>query len=82
MDKGDTTAENLPSFDKTDADLACEDAIMREKERFGRVRTSFMKKLRHEYGEKMANTALTRINKRVSTGSLRIKHHLEIFNYE
>ena len=45
-------------------ELACEEAIMNEKERFGRVRTSFMKEIREEYGEEMANRILSRINKR------------------
>ncbi len=46
---------------------------MNEKERFGRVRTSMMKKLREEHGEMVANRVLSRINKRFSEGSLRIK---------
>jgi hypothetical protein len=57
-------------------DLACEEAIMQEKERFGRVRTSFMKHLRLKYGKNIADRALSRINKRVSQGSLRINVHL------
>jgi len=45
---------------------------MNEKERFGRVRTSMMKKLREQHGI-VADRALSRINKRFSEGSLRIK---------
>lgn len=50
---------------------------MNEKERFGRVRTSMMKTLRKQYGRETADKALSRINKRLSEGSLRIKHNLQ-----
>ena len=63
-------------------DLECEEAIMQDKERFGRVRTSLMKQLRVKYGEDVADRALSRINKRVSKGSLRIQDHLQIQNLE
>ncbi len=58
------------------ADLECEDAIMQDKQRFGRVRTSLMRHLREKYGDAVANRALSRINKRVSEGSLNIKKQL------
>lgn len=58
------------------ADLECEDAIMQDKQRFGRVRTSLMRHLREKYGEITANRALSRINKRVSDGSLNIEKQL------
>ena len=58
------------------ADLECEDAIMQDKQRFGRVRTSLMKHLRENHGEIVANRALSRINKRVSDGSLNIEKQL------
>lgn len=58
------------------ADLECEEAIMKDKARYGRVRTTLMKHLRSKYGEAIANRALSRINKRVSIGSLRIERHL------
>lgn len=57
-------------------DLECEDAIMQDKQRFGRVRTSLMKHLRQKHGNAVANRALSRINKRVSDGSLNIKRQL------
>ena len=57
-------------------ELESEEAIMNEKERFGRVRTSLMKQLRAKYGDDVANRALYRINKRISEGSLRIKANL------
>jgi len=39
-------------------DLESEDAIMNDKERFGRVRTILMKQLRAKYGDDIANRAL------------------------
>ncbi len=57
-------------------ELECEDAIMQDKQRFGRVRTSLMKHLRAKYGDMNANRALSRINKRASQGSLNIKTQL------
>jgi hypothetical protein len=57
-------------------ELESEEAIMNDKERFGRVRTSLMKQLRVKYGVDVANRALYRINKRISEGSLRIKINL------
>ncbi len=57
----------------SEGDLECEEVIMNEKERFGRVRTSMMKKLRKEHGQVVANRVLSRINKRFSEDSLRIK---------
>ena len=50
---------------------------MNEKERFGRVRTSMMKILREKHGKVVADRALSRINKRLSEGSLRIEQHLQ-----
>lgn len=61
----------------SEGELECEDVIMSEKERFGRVRTSMMKALRKKHGEDLADRALSRINKRLSHGSLRIKSHLQ-----
>ncbi|MEO9277918.1 MAG: hypothetical protein ABI340_09105 [Nitrososphaera sp.] len=52
----------------SEADLRCEEAIMKDKERFGRVRTSLMKHLRVEYGNDIADRALRRINKRRTEG--------------
>ena len=57
-------------------ELECEDAIMQDKQRFGRARTSLMKHLRAKYGDAIANRALSRINKRASQGSLNIKTQL------
>lgn len=57
-------------------ELESEEAIMNDKERFGRVRTSLMKQLRVKYGDDVANRALYRINKRISEGSFRVKINL------
>ena len=61
-------------------ELESEDAIMIDKERFGRVRTILMKQLRAKYGDEIANRALYRINKRISEDSLRVKVNLGIIN--
>ena len=58
------------------SELACEDAIILDKQRFGRVRTSMMKHLRKEYGDEIANRVLSRINKRASNGSSEMKESL------
>ena len=55
----------------SDADLRCEEAIMKDKEQFGRTRTSLMKYLRAEYGNDVADRALRRVNKRHSEGYLK-----------
>lgn len=49
-------------------DLACEEAIMQDKERFGRVRNSLMKHLRATYGEDVAKRAMWRVNRRKTEG--------------
>jgi len=45
--------------------LECEEAIIKDKERFGRVRASLMEYLRAKNGNKSANRALSRVNKRL-----------------
>lgn len=57
-------------------ELECEDAIILDKQRFGRVRTSLMRHLRSEYGDEVANRVLSRINKRASKGSVEMKESL------
>jgi hypothetical protein len=66
----------------SDGELECEEVIMNEKERFGRVRTSMMRNLRKKHGNSVANRTLSRINKRLSEGSLRIKYHLQTIDYQ
>ena len=58
------------------SELTCEDAIILDKQRFGRVRTSMMKHLRTEHGDEIANRVLSRINKRASSGSSEMKESL------
>ena len=53
-----------------DGDLVCEESIMTDKERFGRVRKSMMKYLRDKYGNEIANRALWRVNRRRTEGYL------------
>jgi len=55
---------------ETLGELECEEAIIKDKERFGRVRMSMMKVLRAEHGNDVANRALGRINKRIQEGYL------------
>ncbi len=50
--------------------LRCEEAIMKDKERFGRVRMIMMKSLIVEYGEDVARRAQGRVNKRMKEGYL------------
>jgi len=47
------------------AELECEEAIIEDKERFGRVRKSMMNVLRAKYSDEIANRALSRVNKRL-----------------
>lgn len=49
-------------------DLESEEAIIKDKERFGRVRNSLMNNLRAKYGYKVANRALWRVNRRITEG--------------
>lgn len=54
-------AENL-------GNLECEEAIISDKTRFGRVRKSMMNYLRAKYGKDIANRALWRVNRRKTEG--------------
>jgi len=47
------------------AELECEEAIIDDKERFGRARKSMMNVLRAKYTDEIANRALSRVNKRM-----------------
>lgn len=50
------------------AELECEEAIIKDKEQFGRVRNSLMKVLRAKYSQDIANRTLSRVNKRIQEG--------------
>lgn len=54
-------------------DLECEEAIMSDKTRFGRVRKSLMSYLRAKYGNDIANRALWRVNRRRTEGYFKRK---------
>ncbi len=77
MKKSDLTIDSEAS-----SELACEDAIILDKQRFGRVRNSMMKHLRSEHGEKIANRVLSRINKRASNGSIEMKESLSKHEFD
>jgi len=47
------------------SELECEEAIIQDKERFGRVRKSMMNMLRAKHGDEIANRVLGRVNKRL-----------------
>jgi hypothetical protein len=55
---------------KNVAELECEEAIIKDKEQFGRVRNSMMKVLRAKHSEEIANRTLNRVNKRMQKGYL------------
>lgn len=65
--------------DNSDIELECEEKIITEKHRFGRVRSRLMSQLRKEYGTEIANRSLARINKRISIKSKMIKIHSDEF---
>ncbi len=48
-----------------EANIICEEAIIKDKERFGRVRSSMMEYLRAKHSDDIANRALSRVNKRL-----------------
>ena len=54
------------------AELECEEAIIKDKEQFGRVRNSMMRVLRAKYGNSVANRTLNRVNKRIQKGHFKL----------
>lgn len=54
-----------PKLSECQADLECEEAIIKDKERFGRVSTIRMRYLREKYSNHVADRALNRVQKRV-----------------
>ena len=69
----DNTIEEENSEEETrtiDGNLECEEQIIDDIERFGRVRTSLMKNLRNNFGNNIANRALWRVSKRKTNGYL------------
>lgn len=55
---------------KLQQELDCEQAIINEKETFGRVRTTMLKYLRTKYGQELTDRAQWRINKRQNKNKL------------
>ncbi len=53
-----------------DGNLECEERIIEDIERFGRVRTTLMRNLRQNFGDDTANRALWRVRKRKTKGYL------------
>ena len=62
--KRQETETNQGETMNEEANIICEEAIINDKERFGRVRSSMMEYLRAKYGNDVANRALNRVNKR------------------
>lgn len=52
---------------ETTKELECEERIIQDKERFGRVRTGLMRELRLKYGVSTANRAMWRVSARKIT---------------
>ena len=70
--ENNTIKEEKGELKKNLAELECEEAIIEDKNQFGRVRNSMMRVLRAKYGDEMANRTLSRINKRIQQRHLRI----------
>lgn len=51
-------------LNKIQQELDCEQAMINEKETFGRVRTTMLKYLRTKYGQELTNRVQWRVNKR------------------
>jgi len=61
----ETEQEETGEIMNEEANLVCEEAIIKDKERFGRVRASLMEYLRAKHSDDIANRALSRVNKRI-----------------
>ena len=66
----ETIQEENRELKKSLAELECEEAILKDKEQFGRVRNSMMRALRAKHSEEIANRTLNRVNKRIQEGYL------------
>ena len=70
----DGELENMsPKLRLNLAELECEEAIIEDKERFGRARKSMMNVLRAKYSDDIANRALSRVNKRMQENYFSIR---------
>ena len=61
----ETNEEENGELKQNLAELECEEEIIKDKERYGRVRNSVMKVLRAKNGNDVANRALSRVNNRL-----------------
>jgi hypothetical protein len=52
------------------AELDCEEAIIQDRQRFGRTRTTLMRYLRAKYGKSVADRAMWRVCKRLKPNPL------------
>ena len=73
----ESTEENAR---KIDGDLECEEQIIDDIERFGRVRTTLMRSLRQNFGNDIANRALWRVRKRKTNGYLQENSESDLSN--
>ena len=55
------------------AELEREEAIIQDKQEFGRVRNSMMSVLRAKHSDELANRVLSRVNKRINSKHLNQK---------
>lgn len=62
-------------------ELECEEEIIDEKRRYGRVRNPFMEYLREKYGRDLTDRTLRRINKRISKGYFKQKRPFDTKPY-
>ena len=73
--------ENLEEDARTiDGNLECEEQIIEDIERFGRVRTTLMRSLRQNFGNDIANRALWRVRKRKTNGYLQENSESDLGN--
>lgn len=66
-----TIQEENRELKKSLAELECEEAIIKDKQEFGRVRNSMMRVLRAKHSDEISNRTLNRINKRMQEGHLK-----------
>ena len=79
----DNTRDEESSEEDTrtiDGNLECEEQIIDDIKRFGRVRTSLMKNLRQNFGNDIANRALWRVRKRKTNGYLQENSESDLGN--
>lgn len=73
----ETLIENEQRYNKKQAELNkiqleldCEQALIEEKQRFGRVRSTMMRYLRTKYGQELTDRIQWRVNKRQNKNKL------------